>query len=72
MIYHGSNTWLTKDTLFAGGGCENSLELLPVLTSRHLSYKTRVYSSCLRSAMHHASETFTTDLDKLAVLAAQW
>ena len=34
-------------------------ELLPVLTSRHLSYKRRghVYSSCVRSAMLHASET---------------
>ena len=35
-------------------------ELLPVLTSCHLSYKTRghVYSSCVRSAMLHASETW--------------
>ena len=35
-------------------------ELLPVLTSRHLSYKTHghVYSSCVRSAMIHASETW--------------
>ena len=33
-------------------------ELLPVLTSRHLSYKTRVHSSCVRSAMLHASETW--------------
>ena len=35
-------------------------ELLPVLTSRHLSYKTHghVYSSCVRSAMLHASETW--------------
>ena len=35
-------------------------KLLPVLTSRHLSYKTRghVYSSCVRSAMLHASETW--------------
>ena len=34
-------------------------ELLPVLTSRHLSYKTHghVYSSCVR-AMLHASETW--------------
>ena len=59
------------DILSAGGGCEMAVttrvktawkkfrELLPVLTSRHLSYKTRghVYSSCLRSAMLHASET---------------
>ena len=35
-------------------------ELLPVLISRHLSYKTcgHVYSSCVRSAMLHASETW--------------
>ena len=56
----------------AGGGCEIAVtthvktawkkfrELLPVLTSRHLSYKTRghVYSSCVQSAMFHASETW--------------
>ena len=55
-----------------GGGCETVVticvktawkkfrELLPVLTSRHLSYKTcgHVYSSCVRSAMFHASETW--------------
>ena len=53
------------DMLSAGGGCEISVttrvktawkkfrELLPVLTSCHLSYKTcgHVYSSCVRSAM---------------------
>ena len=35
-------------------------ELLPVLSSRHLSFKTCgcVYSSCVRSAMLHASETW--------------
>ena len=35
-------------------------ELLPILTSRHLSYKTRchVYSSCVRSTMLHDSETW--------------
>ena len=35
-------------------------DLLPVLSSRHLSFKTRglVYSSCMRSAMLHASETW--------------
>ena len=58
--------------LSAGGGCEIDVttrvktalkkfwELLPVLTSRHLSYKTRghVYSSCVQSAMLHASETW--------------
>ena len=60
------------DMLAAGGGCEMAVttrvkttwkkfrELLPVLTSRHLSYKTsgHVYSSCVRSAMLHASETW--------------
>ena len=35
-------------------------DLLPVLSSRHLSFKTcgHVYSSCVRSAMLHASETW--------------
>ena len=60
------------DMLSAGGGCEIAVttrvktawkkfrELLPVLTSRHLSYKTsdHVYSSCVRNAMLHASETW--------------
>ena len=60
-----SATWVTccllVETVYS---CENSLEEvqvpLPVLTSRHLSYKTRghVYSSCVRSAMLHASETW--------------
>ena len=54
------------------GGCELSTttrvktawkkfkDLVPVLSSRHLSFKTRgrVYSSCVRSAMLHASETW--------------
>ena len=58
--------------LFACGGCEIAItsrvktawkkfrELLPVLTSHHLSYKTRghVNSSCVRRAMLHASETW--------------
>ena len=60
------------DMLSAVGGCEIVVttrvktawkkfrELLPVLTSPHLSYKTRghVYSSCVQSAMLHASETW--------------
>ena len=60
------------DMLSACGGCEMAvttrvktawkkfMELLPVLTSHHLSYKTRghVYSSCLPSTMLHASETW--------------
>ena len=42
-------------------------ELLTVLTSRHLSYKTRghVYSSCAQSAMLHASETWPLTKTKL-------
>ena len=60
------------DMLSAGGGCEITvttcvktawkkfMELLPVLTSCHLSYKTRgyVYSFCMWSAMLHATETW--------------
>ena len=60
------------DMLSAAGGCELSTttcvktawkkfkDLLPVLTLHHLSFKTRghVYSSCVRSAMLHASETW--------------
>ena len=60
------------DMLSAAGGCELSTttcvktawkkfkDLLPVLSSRHLSFKTRgrVYSICVRSAMLHASETW--------------
>ena len=70
------------DMLSAGGGCEIAVtprvktawkkfrELLPVLTSRHFSYKTRghVYSSCVLSAMLHASETWPltkTNLQRL-------
>ena len=60
------------DMLSAAGGCElstttrvktswkNFKELKPVLSSHHLSFKTRghVYSSCVRSTMLHASETW--------------
>ena len=60
------------DMLSAAGGCEFSTttrmkttwkkfkDLLPVLSSGHLSFKTHglVYSSCVRSAMLHASETW--------------
>ena len=60
------------DMLSAAGGCELSTatrvktawkkfkELIPVISSRHLSLKTRgrVYSSCVRSAMLHTSETW--------------
>ena len=58
------------DMLSAGEGCEITVttrgktawkkfrELLPVLTYRYLSYKTRghVYSCCMQSVMLHASE----------------
>ena len=58
--------------LSAAGGCKRSTttrvktawkkfkELKPVLSSRHLSFKTRgrVYSLCVQSAMLHASETW--------------
>ena len=58
--------------LSAAGGCELSTttrvktawkkfkDLLPVLSSRHHSFKTRghVYSSCVQSTMLHASETW--------------
>ena len=60
------------DMLSAAGGCELSTttrvktawkkfkELKPVLSSRHLSFKTRgrVYSLCVRRSMFHASETW--------------
>ena len=60
------------DMVSAAGGCELSTttrvktawkkfkDLLPVLSSCHLTFKTggRVYSSCVRSAMLHASETW--------------
>ena len=70
------------DMLSAGGDCEITVttrvktarkkfrELLPVLTSRHHSYKTRghVYSSCMQSTTLHASETWPltkTNLQRL-------
>ena len=59
------------DMLSAASACDLStttcvkttwkkIKELPVLSSRHLSFKTRgcVYSSCVRSAMLHASETW--------------
>ena len=60
------------DMLSAAGGCELSTttrvktawkkfkDLLPVLSSRQLSFKTHghMYSSCVQSAMLHASETW--------------
>ena len=40
--------------------CKKFKDLLPVLSSHHLSFKThgRVYSSCVRSGMLHASQTW--------------
>ena len=69
---------------FVSGGCELSTttgvktawkkfkDLLPVLSSRHLSFKTRccVYSSCVWSAMLHASETWP--LKKPNLQGLQW
>ena len=47
-------------------------ELLPVLSSRHLSFKThgRVYSTCMQSVMLHASETWL--LTKPNIQHLQW
>ena len=59
---HALNSrWLLT---FNHNTCENCLkkfkELLPVLSSRHLSFKTcgRVYCSCVWSTMLYASETW--------------
>ena len=65
--------------LSAGGGCELAAitrckcawgkfrQLLPLLTNRHLPLLTRgkVYSSCVRSVMLHAAETWTMKVDTL-------
>ena len=70
------------DMLSSAGGCELSTtthvktawkkfkDLLPVLSSRHLSFKTRgrVYSSCVQSAMLHASETWPLTKPNLQLL----
>ena len=70
------------DELSAAGGCELSTttrvktawkkikELIPVLSSRHLSLKTcgRVYSSCVQSAMFYASETWPLTKPSLQLL----
>ena len=77
LTQHNNNL---GDMLFAAGGCERSTtttrvktawkklkKLLPVLSSCHLSYKTRgrVYSSCFRNAMLHASETWPLTMPDL-------
>ena len=59
--------------LSTAGGCELSTaskkfkELLPVLSSRHLSFKTRsrVYSYCVWKAILHASKTWPLTKPKL-------
>ena len=67
------------DMLSMAGGCEFATttsvettwkkfkEMLPVLSSCHLSYKTRgrVYSSCIPNAMLHASETWPLTMPNL-------
>src|SRR6056300_1728659 len=70
------------DTLGAGGGCQRAIttrccvawgkfrKLLPILTSKHVSLKTRgrVFSACVRSAMLHGSECWApnaSDLQRL-------
>ena len=72
--------------LSVAGGCELSTttsvktswkkfkELLPVLSSQHLSFKTRgrVYSSCMRSVMLHASETWTSTKPNLQSLQGNY
>ena len=67
------------DMLSAGCGCELAAitrckcargkfrQLLPLLTNRHLPLLTRgkVYSSCVRSVMLHAAETWAMKVDTL-------
>ena len=67
------------DMLSAGGGCELAAitrckcawgkfrQLLPLLTNRPLPLLTRgkVYSSCVRSVMLHAAETWAMKVDTL-------
>ena len=70
------------DMLSAGGGCELAAitrckcawgkfrQLLPLFTNRHLPLLTRgkVYSSCVRSVMLHAAETWAMKVDTLNLL----
>ena len=74
------------DTLNAGGGCDSAIagrccatwgkfrKLLPSLTSRHISPKSRgqVYSSCVRSAMLHGSETWGPNASELQRLCRNY
>ena len=68
-----------RDILSAGGGCELAAitrckcawgkfrQLLPLLTNRQMPLLTRgkVYSSCVRSVMLHAAETWAMKADTL-------
>ncbi|RUS78708.1 hypothetical protein EGW08_013529 [Elysia chlorotica] len=70
------------DMLCAGGGCELAIitrcctawgkfkKLLPLLTSKHVTLKTRgkIFNTCIRSALLHGSETWAPaapDLQRL-------
>ena len=63
------------DMLSAGGGCDHTLQMCmgqvptiaSLLTNRHLPLLTRgkVYSSCVRSVMLHAAETWAMKVDTL-------
>ena len=56
-----SSRWLcTLTTTCVKTAWKKFKDLLPVLSSRHLSFKTHghVYSSCVQSTMLHASETW--------------
>ena len=66
-----SNFCYLGDMLCAGGGCKLTIvtrcrtawgkfkRLLPILTSKHVSIRTRgkVFNACVRSALLHCSET---------------
>ena len=70
------------DMISAGGGCDRAIaarccaawskfrKLLPILTSKHISFKIRgkVFTACVRSTMLHGSETWApnaSDLQRL-------
>jgi hypothetical protein len=67
------------DLLNSGGGCDSAIagrccvawgkfrKLLPLLTTRHVSPMTRghIYSSCIRAAMLHGSETWGPNVTEL-------
>ena len=58
-------SWLRSHAANVHGA--NSANLLPLLTNRHLPLLTRgkVYSSCVRSVMLHAAETWVMKVDTL-------